>query len=1496
MTFSQELAVCGSNHGNRNQKKGGAGVERRELSFDGKTWAIELEGAAHKIVHQGSNTTRVFASPEKARRSFEEQIAARLQEGFLDTHPPAEACAGEPAPGLRAALAPEAVALTSRRSASLGQSNWPLHGSLEQIVCGREGNLALLTRTADSVTLCELDPDTGACLHTLSLALEADEHDKLLITARVSPDGRTLAVWGPKEAAVSLWDLHTATRTGVLTPEGSNQFGTARLTFSPDGSKLAVFSEGLQIFALPSGEEILKLPIDCADPLAFSPDGSQIAYVDGKQLHLQPLDGIPRVIQGQWPHGRQLAWSPTGSQIAVLAFCLYLVEVESGNIVLHELEGGNNEGEAVAFSADGSQVWVAQGSAPLVRVRAGKLQKMVGLGPQVNCLAWGEGEQHLYVGHGTADNEFELLRGELHRLDLAGPKFELLAEYGWKVLQADRSGNFLEQAPQERFNAPTRLKVGYPDSGRIAPIGIRDRDSLALIALRGGWVVGKLSSQQVSALDIFGGREPMLLQADRPESLSADARRLLVQQQEEAVVYRLDEFYPPRAIWRQAFKSAPSINPYGACALDPAGRRAVLTGPGSIQVYSLDEDRLLWEDEWSTEGQFFENDTRRCAETHVAVLGDGRFAVLCHAVGEHDCVTCWCMESGRKLGSKKVDLKHNRVLFGNLAQLWLPSAGRVLLPHEDGYLSWNLADGAEERTLPGPGGTWFASGYPVLSFDDRLVAVPEPGMVRIYSLSDGEQVDLIETGSENPVAMTWIPNSYRLVTRGPGSSYQVWRVLDDPLLPVRDEPPALGERTEPGEEEPVSAETAARAAELEAGLEWFALDFVDLQAGDLEALVHLARTSSRREVVRAALRAMPALLGKQKATPDYARAVLARLQPEDPALLESALRAASPCLQTTPPARGVLARLAELVFHHPEPRVRWLAMVALKAARELGPEVLQAAQAALADPHPRVVIEGMSLDKSRLSDPQKRWYLELLRPLLSHSDPLVRAMALRSALQIEESAAWLEQAVKNLQDSEAWVRVDAADVLKTMRYRQAIPALMAALPDEEIGTELKLGPLSEGRWFSRLPRYRAVHYEMLEALKALGGNDDLPDYKPVPGRELEDARRWYAEHEAVLAEQLKRAWEPPPKRRPAAAQEANPQGDAPPPPPARQPMTVPTQPFEQDDRALAERAARLEQEISESGRVPKGAEPAALLYLAENCQDGEVGQAVFSWLSDNLKHDREPSPGEALRRALMKRITPEAEHDKQLYYAMECTRLLGPDPELRQRLAELALSHPREWARQHAMEKLGNEACGIPEGLAALRAHLQPEAHPLLIRTALLWIQCGPEVGEETRRELLERVRPYLTHEHPGLRSKALAAALNLTRARDREILQGLEKALKDPDARVRFEAAGLCADHLYAGAIPVLATHGVDEAKPDSLTMTVEGPFGSSFGTRESSGRDRVDRRFLNILDILIKAFDLPECRRDQAQGEVTEQAREWYQTNRSAVEALLKEPAARS
>lgn len=92
-----------------------------------------------------------------------------------------------------------------------------------------------------------------------------------------------------------------------------------------------------------------------------------------------------------------------------------------------------------------------------------------------------------------------------------------------------------------------------------------------------------------------------------------------------------------------------------------------------------------------------------------------------------------------------------------------------------------------------------------------------------------------------------------------------------------------------------------------------------------------------------------------------------------------------------------------------------------------------------------------------------------------------------------------------------------------------------------------------------------------------------------------------------------------------------------------------------------------------------------------------------------------------------------------------------------------------------------------------------------------------------------------------------------------------------------------------------MLATHGVDEAKPDSLYITVDGPFGSSFGTRESSGRERVDRKFLNILDFLIAAFDLPECPRDAARGEVTEQAREWYEANRSAVEALLKEPAGR-
>jgi hypothetical protein len=67
-------------------------------------------------------------------------------------------------------------------------------------------------------------------------------------------------------------------------------------------------------------------------------------------------------------------------------------------------------------------------------------------------------------------------------------------------------------------------------------------------------------------------------------------------------------------------------------------------------------------------------------------------------------------------------------------------------------------------------------GYPVISPDDKLIALPDVGRVHVLSVEDGRNVDelMIHTAASVPIAMAWAPRGHRLVTRGPGYSYLLW--------------------------------------------------------------------------------------------------------------------------------------------------------------------------------------------------------------------------------------------------------------------------------------------------------------------------------------------------------------------------------------------------------------------------------------------------------------------------------------------------------------------------------------------------------------------------------------------------------------------------------------------------------------------------------------------------------------------------------------------------
>jgi Tol biopolymer transport system component len=168
----------------------------------------------------------------------------------------------------------------------------------------------------------------------------------------ISPDGKYVAYVTGEAGGQSLWVRQTATRSDIriITPTEEYYDG---LTFSPDGnyiyyvrSSSAYVSGALyQIPAL--GGESRKVVDRVGSPVAFSPDGSRVAFVrenPGSEMAL-PVVGVDGSGERQLSArkipdpfvGSGMAWSPDGKNIAIGAYsggrCYVMtVQVADGSV------------------------------------------------------------------------------------------------------------------------------------------------------------------------------------------------------------------------------------------------------------------------------------------------------------------------------------------------------------------------------------------------------------------------------------------------------------------------------------------------------------------------------------------------------------------------------------------------------------------------------------------------------------------------------------------------------------------------------------------------------------------------------------------------------------------------------------------------------------------------------------------------------------------------------------------------------------------------------------------------------------------------------------------------------------------------------------------------------------------------------------------------------------------------------------------------------------
>ena len=198
----------------------------------------------------------------------------------------------------------------------------------------------------------------------------------------ISPDGKYVAYTTRDENGFAVWMRQVATGTDVqIVPV--HPFNLSSLTFSPDSNYLYYTSAGPDsgnifyswLYAIPTmGGQSRKIVFDVDTPIAFSPDGSQIAFGRGvpgeRQNHVivAAADGSGARKLAAFPSDNvaRAVWSPDGRKIITLAMdpsagwdvALMEIDVASGST----RRIGNTRRSSIGdlhFLQDGSGVVIA---------------------------------------------------------------------------------------------------------------------------------------------------------------------------------------------------------------------------------------------------------------------------------------------------------------------------------------------------------------------------------------------------------------------------------------------------------------------------------------------------------------------------------------------------------------------------------------------------------------------------------------------------------------------------------------------------------------------------------------------------------------------------------------------------------------------------------------------------------------------------------------------------------------------------------------------------------------------------------------------------------------------------------------------------------------------------------------------------------------------------------------------------------------------------------
>jgi Tol biopolymer transport system component len=179
-----------------------------------------------------------------------------------------------------------------------------------------------------------------------------------------SPDSTRVAVWdswGEGDTTIGVYGLDGAREAALTIPSELMPSGDYSPVWSRDGESLLL--PGVQVPV--DGRAPRRLPADDLTRhwfAAYSPDGSQVAYIDDGSLVVADADGSDAQEVGGATELWDAAWSPSGDRIAFVHDNteLRMKDVTTGTVTNLIRVEGSGALRVIEFSPDGDQIFFSR--------------------------------------------------------------------------------------------------------------------------------------------------------------------------------------------------------------------------------------------------------------------------------------------------------------------------------------------------------------------------------------------------------------------------------------------------------------------------------------------------------------------------------------------------------------------------------------------------------------------------------------------------------------------------------------------------------------------------------------------------------------------------------------------------------------------------------------------------------------------------------------------------------------------------------------------------------------------------------------------------------------------------------------------------------------------------------------------------------------------------------------------------------------------------------